>query len=919
MPVDIVKELRRLSRTPKITFEKGILRTDHEDQLGYVSDLKNMEIINGSAQRRKGTRVINAQDQAHSWHFIEEVEISGSVILLGLDKKGDFYCMLDDWPNNTMPVWDKSIFKKWTKNNNSGKRHIGFRRGDKFWNFQDNQYFYCINNYGDAVKINKYGFFRINQVDTSLSAITSASWRWPYYNLTALLTHPAPTISCATNTVFVDAEDCSNRLPPSFQLIPDGRLNDNATPIRGTVRLAFKNDSGVISKWSEPTFLYDYKKVFVSLFPAVPYKFEGSFSFNERFNFDFKSAGYSASGDPTVLRSGTLETPKYFIKTAFSDTRSAASNSSGFNTFPVKLWYVHHGFQVFDTVAFTGTAVGTGVWTDLSDATTFMVETGSWWLWFTCAHYAAAIVTAAMNNFFHLKNVRGFEDIDHTNANNSPYEGRGDFDTHFIPAYTAVSYPIYIVSAAAPLYYTEMQTEDLSATSVGTAVTYERTYQGSTHASSIVTTQWKRIRAPEFTPSLGASQQLCVIRDLGNAKYRFYGCMYLADMDYNVSGNNTLVKLANYGFSYSTASMASGNYQAWGKQYGDLEAWKCYTATTYFNFTDEFTACNDLNPYNHLIEFKWTAIHSANWPTKRCDTYLLMHIDTSYATIWHQLYGQRFVVWNDGKIIGESQRAVSFDFTTGGGTLSYDYISTAIIASGQYNQMVYGQSYKIYVPILSCDYMNLKSYNYTIQESLEIIKEPEQIVFNGNKLYVIQNASLWFGSTDLMIYGGRQLDFTVEFMLPFHDGVVIFGSKGIYWVDKNDTLYSDKRVYVKACCDGDTGVFYIDINDRVYYMNLNFEYKQVPRPTHTELSTNITEMDFGSNPKMHYFDDTLWVSTGLELWGYKDNGWTKKYSFNDREISLISHYKNELVLSFDINPDYDSIMNINDDTFTLYM
>ena len=74
---ELVNELNRYLKTPTVTFEKGLMQTDNDSVLGYVSDLKNMEIDNGVVSRRSGNRYLSNPDVTNKYIFMKELIVNG--------------------------------------------------------------------------------------------------------------------------------------------------------------------------------------------------------------------------------------------------------------------------------------------------------------------------------------------------------------------------------------------------------------------------------------------------------------------------------------------------------------------------------------------------------------------------------------------------------------------------------------------------------------------------------------------------------------------------------------------------------------------------------------------------------------------------------------------------------------------------
>ena len=270
----VIDELNRYLRTPPITFEKGIMQTDNDNVLGFVSDLKNMDVKNNHVERRKGSRFLSDPLITNKFILLEELVICGAKILVGITEKREVFAFTDKWVETQFPIYKKGMFH--LPNNDSFK--LDFQRGEKFWLLEDNKYYRIVNDFGDAYRINKQGYIQFMSVTAEVDDLTKFRPAQQQYD------------SRYDNTdedytgigLFLDVEDITLEDAPEMYFIDD---HSSATPeIRGDVRVAHVNNAGHRGLWSDPVFLSDWKSTYIS-------KMEGSYiGYNKDLDLMFSSS-----------------------------------------------------------------------------------------------------------------------------------------------------------------------------------------------------------------------------------------------------------------------------------------------------------------------------------------------------------------------------------------------------------------------------------------------------------------------------------------------------------------------------------------------------------------------------------------------------------------------------------------------------
>ena len=247
------RETRALSSIPSITFEKGIIDTDDNRAIGFVSDLENIVIEKNIAQKRQGSVVLSKQEET-KWLFLQSTVIAGTNILIGINGKREVYGIVESWPEINFRICREGFDH--FRDGYNGLR-INFSKGDRFFSIENNNEFVLMNEYGEAYKILKNGIIRF-------AAYAGVNLRSDIKDIENIRYDRSTGYEYC---VFLDIQTATNYLPDKFFLVEEKDFK--TTPIIGSVRVAYVNDAGVVSKFSEPVFIRDPKSYFVSMVPAL--------------------------------------------------------------------------------------------------------------------------------------------------------------------------------------------------------------------------------------------------------------------------------------------------------------------------------------------------------------------------------------------------------------------------------------------------------------------------------------------------------------------------------------------------------------------------------------------------------------------------------------------------------------------------
>lgn len=234
----------RLAQTQPVTFSEGLIRTDDNSVLGYVSDLYNTEIDrNGNIRRRKGSVVMNSGKLNEKWYFKESYQIAGVTVLFGLSYKRELWAWIGAWPETDFKVCEKNIYSRFPHYNSGSNRPdynpwVSFSRGSSFHVLKTDRHMTIVNNLNDAVRIYNRGCFAIAK-----------------YNEDVTKTFMKDDIDASRNetdidlAVYVSVKDVTNRIMEPAVVV---KSDDRYPLVEGTVQFAAMNEENVPGKFTDP-------------------------------------------------------------------------------------------------------------------------------------------------------------------------------------------------------------------------------------------------------------------------------------------------------------------------------------------------------------------------------------------------------------------------------------------------------------------------------------------------------------------------------------------------------------------------------------------------------------------------------------------------------------------------------------------
>lgn len=302
---DLKDQLIRTLKSPRITFQNGMMDKPNNNVNGFVSDLTNMEITDdGVAQRRKGSFCLYNPLTAKEFYLFAPTKISGCDVVFFLDYNGRIYCSSENYPEILFTLNKSGFTKIYYADNNEFSYESRFERGTKFF-FEDRpDSLTFMNDFGDTITINKKGSIRF---------LGSSNVQESYNTATRMYVDSYPTDA----GVFVNLVYSRKNNLSSFYLVKaDKKSYDHLrkhipriNSIRGEVKVAQADNMGRVGRLTQSIFLSKYGEFYVSVIPA--FAANGTLS---------NKVGIKNFGDDKKMSDYTLDKfNRFFIEREASD------------------------------------------------------------------------------------------------------------------------------------------------------------------------------------------------------------------------------------------------------------------------------------------------------------------------------------------------------------------------------------------------------------------------------------------------------------------------------------------------------------------------------------------------------------------------------------------------------------------------
>lgn len=952
---ELFQELQRLYQTPRITFERGLMQTEDDSALGFVSDMSNFEITDGGMiKRRAGSKVLNNSPflTQNRWHFIKSFNISGATVILGLNMRREMYAWLMEYPEVDFLVCRRGVQPEFLKNTANTTptetMQMCFTRGGKFWILDDEQYVYVCNDFGDAYRINKRGYFQIDLFRDNPSFMSTSTKA-----LSLAVAH-----SVAANNInyvralYLDIKDATNKLPDTFHLLEDRYRR--TVPIDGGVRVAYRNECGAISEFSDPIVLPESKSVIVSRFPGVTTKSEDTDYTEPRLTIDadFNKLTYRAD-DPDAATSTTY--PKLFVNRRLNLTKNAfyfdydttaltnVLDVTDTGVLPRKctIFYIKKiltsGISGGDIKNASGGSLsnydpylfGNSTLSEMEDTFWMMVDDDD----ATTTTYRDFNIDStdeSFGNFIRLEDLRYFgsstEVATTTTTITDDMVSKGSIDTFIEPLATTVG------SGINDIDFTHVGWEAYGTATKKIASYYkdaklfdgQPSYQLTTLAvlyayGNLATKKLYKLHHLGFKPTFSLPMEL-EVRNSGEVMYKqvaFFGNIMYANVRMKVDGSDFHLQknamIYNDAFWYNSNCYAM-NYN-WYNTWNILEVGAGKDLPLIVEATPAFSSRSylEVDPVTKAISYYNNAYDNTTGIAP--DVRALIPLESGMgagdkATDIFMDNADRFVVWNEGRIISESQRGWYNKDAAG---RRRDFIYDHPMADpAQRNRPPFPLRKQV-CPISSLDYQSIFGYDYAISEVRTAISNPQFMAMSNKHIFVIQRDLLYVGGTDLMLTNFTAIPHTVVGMHEFYDGVLVLTHNGFYRVNQKLELHlinDSSNITVKASVAGNGGVYTVASDGRIHFTHMVYTASGTPAPVVEWVNQQMYSLSFGNIPKMAFVKDTLYIATDYEIYGLTGQSWTKKYYFDGENIDGIGEVDGELIVWFNNGTTKVNLFNV---------
>ena len=823
-------ELRRLTAVPNITFEKGLMDTDDDTALGYVQDMNNMLVEKNSIISRDGTRVMNESDI--NLKYIASYTVCNVPILFGINQDNFLLAWIETWPEYDLYVCRKGFDNQKDYLSNvyldGDGTAVNFPDGDTFISDEDDRYIYFIADTGKTIRIDKNGYFRIQDMYDDLTDQDILD------NM-----NDARDDAFLFLGLYLTIEDATHKRLRDFYMIED--VSEKTVPIKGSVRCAYVNDAGYIGKWSDPQVLPEYKACYITTHNGLA--IDSTDPSKPTIAPKFEEIVYSNDTDGLFIQRRTSTTAAWTTSIRTDITYSSSTTFAPFLTA-----------------------------TDTTNATIVVdVENRKTEVYFDAASIDTAglsLTATNLESWFEITDIRFL----HVDTAAGAYISSGDFTTSAL--YTNIgditTSVQYVDSRPMPLTYDSSSTSnEIKSLTKATLDNYG------------IEVDNDAIYDEYFFPF---AEQLTISVD-STAVKTFYGRMGRCKIDIGDNGIGTYY-LPSSAFKYAN-TLGSTNEGLTFKNIGNNH-W--YTIGDAVDLDDAVIV--DVKSQSKQIVLDDESILG--------DADIL--IETA-CTSFMDNGKDRFAVYNDGRLLGLSQKAYRNDSST-----DYETIYNKTASATDYN-VPSGNLRTSYMPVCSLEMQSVKPA-YNIDESVEVMTNPRDIVINGNVVYLLDGKSLWLSDKSMLLKQMIPIDFDIYAIDKFQAGAVISSSKGLYYITNKGTftlIANGEGIIHKSSAAGGGGVYIISKKDEVWEVRM-VNVNGAVYPQAQRISDIIHNTQWGAFPKMHYCDDTLWIAREEDIYGYYEGGWKKKYEYG-RTITRINSIDDKLVVV--TNNKFGNMLNVD--------
>lgn len=875
-------ELIKLIRMPKNTFQNGILKTDNDNVNGFVSDLNNCEIDGLSVKARYGTKCLENPVVPRRWALFFSEMIAGSEILFGVTANGKIYAMNDRYPEKLFIV-NKTGFTRFIYKDPDQivttpiqSHEAMFERGSVFWHIPGIDSFSIVNNYGDSFTITRSGSIQFMYESDKDHAINTAG-------RLRLCRTRAPYIAGVEQKfgLYIDIAYTRKQFARPF-FFCDAPMN-KYTAIRGNVKVAPVDDSGRLGELSQPQFLPMYKTKYVSmvkclsgkdanLLSCTGYTYYGTGLFVHRTGADiFEMVSYynPAPDDPFTRR----------------DTRKATIMVVGEDPATMKF------YMYFDALFFKERIAGGHMSLPEDDF----------------AEDDFSVSLSAGNGIIRLDNLKAVE------FNTASSTHIDDYYTEGTLVHQGINTVLRNTAmTVVPFTYkktVEIITEGLTPHEL---TTYEPTPVGTDPVQAYTGVVYlldisiqKKVEIYLSLVSQGLIKKYAIESMLNStlkpsafltAEIKMKDTV---DLTGAPSNNGLHEDWAPIAFSYELSNIFDeiGSSEVALLKNRGFDCWSVL-----------FSEISTLEYHLHI-----------NVNDINIDDGTIQMFDSDYDVICAKsdyvdwlVYGSRFAVWNDGVVLGISQKVFYdedylpvYSVEDDRSVKQYDgaltgYVNNQIpAATGTINAG--------YIPVCALDFQTARKFGYAESGIAFGFNNPRDITVNGNLIFSAMGGSVAVGTLNdaLSFFTYYNFNKDISNIAPLIDGIVVFAKDDIFFMGMDGQTRSVsgvdlvKNKNVKRVYAAENMVFGITMENEVIVLSTKLTANGDPYPNCDIISEAIKDVEWSADTDITFCNGTLYISNVNEIYGFTKGIWDRRYHFENKKIRKLGSYKNNLVISFD--------------------
>jgi len=958
MPTDkgMLESIKRLFRSPRILFNKGLLKKPNTDINGFVKDLNNMKIDrDGVVERRLGSRcmVTPVTDINMDWLLYFSEEISGTELAFLVNGAGEIYCFCDSFPEALLRVNKTGFTQIYYNDAESFSYELKFERGSIFDKIIRDDSVSIYNEYGDVFTFNKFGAISFSYTsDNQEMYFVKArldGLRNVQFNLLNTL---SPCIYLDVNFTRMNPLETFSLVPATKRMYDingtkddDGNtLYGSQTPrihsLKGELRVAQVDSSGRIGKMSQSVLLKDYAENYVSLINT--YSVPGVISnYLETVSLlDIEDVADKYHDEESQLLFATRDQPSYTSGVgSFTNTLKIECPEQDWSfgeTMP------SHSFGIIARKTFR-----LGFLPDIVKTPYGEFARATMWCDYAFSNEDAYRQTVPQNIG---ELIKGYS-LQFLKLPAVKLTGIKTEDIIADDTWTVGTEGEFIADNDADAAPPEIYTSAFPSVPTGNVNIYIR---HAAYADEYPTkySPTDATGAPPTNPVNLASGFLDYTLKEGDAENLEHGMIYdvlIGISSGDVPKSNRIYSLkTNAGPDLTIASgtigddkIATTGFVNVGLVNIDMEVtseavpYAFVPACHIYSVPDRsrlFVLLKNLGYNNWIVKRECTIVSlilsqeedyyvsvngDLNAKTDLTDTEvsgLISNYDVACLQSEYDEYlksGSRFVVWNDGLVVAISQKCFTSSVMGGDNYLKPVYEKEDDGTTKLYDSETVGRvmNYQTeldavgYLPVSSVEFINVGAFKYplnTMQKTVEFLKK---MVVNNGTVFVIENGGLWIGSEKgyMTLDAKVALDRSVVDIVKFDKGVMVFCRDMVYVVSKEGKISDVKNlsdfgsVNVLVSKDVSNGdVYGVTSSGEIFRGTVNYTEQNIKYFSLENLSVPITDVKWGSDTDIAFAKNTVWFSSGNRIFGLCYGGWKEIIDLGNNNIAGIFSYRDEL-------------------------